>query len=150
MRLLNESLAAYIVHTYMVVAYPRQCPLFSSMMPINVVQTEPVLYLHTFIPAVWISLALVNTEQPNSLVFLHCLIIPEYKSDISYVLLAILVKLTIKLFTDRFEAQRLPVLQKYRYNCKHTGMVVVVSSYSGSLFCASGRLSVAVLRVVCS
>ena len=100
MRLLNESLAAYIVRTYMVVAYPRQCPLFSSMMPINVVQTEPVLDLHTFIPVVWISFQLSlaygrqHTEQPNSLVFLHCLIIPEYKSDISYVLLAILIKLT--------------------------------------------------------
>ena len=96
----NEPECIEKIDSYMVVAYPRPHPLLSSMMPINVVQTAPVLDLHTFIPVVWISFQLSlahgrqHTEQPNSLVFLHCLIIPEYKSDISFILLAILIKLT--------------------------------------------------------
>ena len=95
----NEPACIEKIDSHMVVAYPRPRPLFRSMMPINVVQPAPVLNLCTFIPVVWISfqLSLVYGRQHNeqvSLVFLHCLIIPEDKSDISYILVAILIKLT--------------------------------------------------------
>ena len=84
----NEPACIEKIDSHMVAAYPRRRPLVRLMTPINVVQTAPILDQHTFIPVVS-NLALhMEDNTPNNqtvyIVFLQCLIIPEYKSDISY------------------------------------------------------------------